>query len=181
MTTWRSRLATLRAECPTADSANSADRMPAAPPPRPNGAIGANGIAVDHAKEAERQRAAFYRLVMAEAAEALAAPDPELDHERAEVDAALAAEARGDMGQPLPAADHQRYLAALRGSALQRPPSWADHAARPSSGCWCSCCRGRWWWAAAVPVLDGTAVGPGWCCATCHPAPPNTTTIEVRT
>ena len=121
---------------------------------------------------AERQRAAFYLRAMAEAAEALATPDPDLDHERAEVGAAQAAEARGEHGAPLPAGDHQRYLATLRGSAMQRPPSWADQTMRPSPGCWCSCCRGRRWWAAQRPSLDGTGIGPGWCCATCHPPPP---------
>jgi hypothetical protein len=30
--------------------------------------------------------------------------------------------------------------------ALQRPPSWADPTALPSSGCFCSCCKGRRWW-----------------------------------
>ena len=129
----------------------------------------------------ERQRAAFYLRAMAEAAEALAAPDPDLDHERAEVADTLAAEARGDVVEPLPAEDHQRHLAALRGSAMQRPPSWGDQASRPTAGCWCSCCRGRRWWAAAVPVLDGTGIGPGWCCAWCHPAPPGAATMEVQT
>ncbi len=118
----------------------------------------------------ERERAAFLASAAAEAGESLAAPDPELAAERAEVGVALADEARGEHGAALPAADHQRHLAGLRGSAMQRPPAWADQSARPSPGCWCSCCRGRRWWAPKVPSLDGTGIGPGWACAWCHPA-----------
>lgn len=33
-----------------------------------------------------------------------------------------------------------------RQTTLQRPPSWADPAALPSHGCFCSCCHGRRWW-----------------------------------
>jgi hypothetical protein len=56
--------------------------------------------------------------------------------------------------------------------ALKRSPSWADQAARPSSGCSCSCCKGRRWWGDAH----------GWRCWACHPPdhlPPDAVT-EVR-
>ena len=128
----------------------------------------------------ERERAAFYQRAMGEAAQALAAPDPDLAAERAAT-AAMAAEARGEHGHPLPAEAHQRDLAGLRGSAMQRPPSWADHDDRPGHGCRCSRCSGRLWWAAQLPSKDCTGIGPGWCCATCHPAPPGAATTEVRT
>ncbi len=45
---------------------------------------------------------------------------------------------------------------------LQRPPSWADQAALPSRGCFCSCCKGQSWWS------EWTAP-EGWRCTTCHP------------
>jgi hypothetical protein len=50
-------------------------------------------------------------------------------------------------------------LRALRRAAMPRPPSWADSAALPSRGCFCSCCRSRQWWGDAR----------GWRCWTCHP------------
>jgi hypothetical protein len=129
----------------------------------------------------QRQRAAFYLRAMAEAAEALAAPDPDLAAERAEVGTVLAAEARGEHGAPLPAGDHQRYLAGLRGSAMQRPPSWEDQTLRPTLGSRCGPCKGWRWWAPQYPTKDGTGIGPGWRCATCHPAPPGAATLEVLT
>jgi hypothetical protein len=46
-----------------------------------------------------------------DAAAALAAPDPDLAHERAEVAAAQAAEARGEYGRPQPEADNRAALA----------------------------------------------------------------------
>jgi hypothetical protein len=47
----------------------------------------------------------------------------------------------------------------LRRAAMQRPPSWADPAARPSPGCFCSCCHTRRWWGDSR----------GWRCWACHP------------
>jgi len=47
----------------------------------------------------------------------------------------------------------------LQRAAMQRPPSWADPTARPSRGCYCSCCHGRRWWGDPR----------GWRCWTCHP------------
>jgi hypothetical protein len=102
-----------------------------------------------------------------QAAEALATPDADLDHERAEIAAALAAEARGGFGQPMSDADHRAALAGLSAAALQRPPGWSDPADSPPPGAWCSCCGrqhragGRWWREAAEPK--------GWRCWTCHP------------
>ncbi len=61
----------------------------------------------------------------------------------------------------------------LRRAALQRPPSWADPGARPSPGCFCSCCLGRRWWGDPC----------GWRCWACHPPdhlPPDAVK-EVRT
>ncbi len=129
----------------------------------------------------ERERVAFYQRAIAEAGEALAAFDPDLATERAAIAATMAAEARGELGHPLSAEAHQSHLAGLRGSAMQRPPSWADQTLRPTPGCWCGCCRGRRWWAPQRPSKDGIGIGQGWCCATCHPAPPGTATIEVQT
>jgi hypothetical protein len=66
-------------------------------------------------------------------------------------------------------------LEGLRLAALRRPVSWADATARPSAGCFCSCCKGqRWWCEREAPK--------GWRCWQCHPpdgAPAGTIT-EVR-
>ena len=53
-------------------------------------------------------------------------------------------------------------LDGLRQAALQHPPSWADATARPSRGCWCSCCKGQRWWCEVNEPK-------GWRCAQCHP------------
>ena len=42
------------------------------------------------------------------------------------------------------------YLRAAR----QRPVSWADPTARPSQGCYCSCCRGQRWWASQLRNVE---------------------------
>ncbi len=74
-------------------------------------------------------------------------------------------------------ADHMAHAAMLRGLqdvALARPPSWPDPEAVPSSGCWCSCCRGsRWWREREKPT--------GWRCWTCHPPVHDAAVVEVRT
>lgn len=120
-------------------------------------------------------------------AAALAAPDPDLAHERVVMAAARAAEAAGDVPALLPEDDHRRHLAGLMDGAMQRPPSWADASAPPSRGAWCGCCSrhrpeaGGRWWTAAQPRKDGLGIGPGWCCATCHPPPPGCDVREVRT
>lgn len=58
---------------------------------------------------------------VARAAEALAAPDPELDHERREIAAARAAEAAGAYGAPLSPEQHRTALAGLLGAARSMP------------------------------------------------------------
>ena len=59
-------------------------------------------------------------------------------------------------------AEQARMVRGLLDTARQRPPSWADTAARPSPGCWCSFCHGqRWWCEREAPR--------GWRCGTCHP------------
>ena len=54
---------------------------------------------------------------------------------------------------------HVVFLDAYMRAALQRPVSWADPAARPSPGAFCSCCKGNRWWGNAQ----------GWRCWRCHP------------
>jgi hypothetical protein len=50
----------------------------------------------------------------------------------------------------------------VRLAALKRPVSWANVAARPTQGSYCSCCRGqRWWCEREAPK--------GWRCWRCHP------------
>jgi hypothetical protein len=127
------------------------------------------------------RRAAFLARAAADAAEALAAPDPDLAAERAEVGDALAAEARGEHGAPPPAEDHQRHLAGLLDTSRQRPAAWPDQTSRPRRGDYHPACRGRRWWAPQRPSLDATGIGPGWCCAWCHPAPPGAAIEEVQT
>ena len=58
-------------------------------------------------------------------------------------------------------------------AARRRPPSWADPAALPSRGCFCTCCKGqRWWRECEAPK--------GWRCSTCHP-PDHLTAKYMRT
>ena len=54
------------------------------------------------------------------------------------------------------------FLDGYRRAALQRPPSWADPAALPSRGCFCSCCKGQQWW-------REREAPKGWRCSTCYP------------
>lgn len=62
---------------------------------------------------------------------------------------------------------------------LQRPSAWLGPAASPPKGAWCFRCGrftrggGSWWREAEAPT--------GWCCSTCHPAPPGMDVVEVRT
>ena len=74
----------------------------------------------------------------------------ELEHEAAELQAARNAEAARKYPS-LPETYYRRALVGLIRAALMRPPAWADTAARPTPGAWCSCCRrsppatgGRW-------------------------------------
>jgi len=53
------------------------------------------------------------------------------------------------------------------------PPSWSESSISPTAGARCWCCSGASWWR-----RDGS---PGWCCSTCHPAPPGALVHEVRT
>ena len=62
-------------------------------------------------------------------------------------------------------------VAGLMGAAMQRPVSWADPAAIPSSGAWCSCCRGRRWWCERIEPK-------GWRCWTCHP--PSSSDVQEK-
>jgi hypothetical protein len=58
-----------------------------------------------------------------------------------------------------------RFAPVLSGyflAGLMRPVSWYDPAARPSPGCYCSCCKGQQWWCEATAPK-------GWRCAICHP------------
>lgn len=69
----------------------------------------------------------------------------------------------GTPGTPeIPNAREIDALDGLRQAALRRPVSWADPTARPSAGCFCSCCKGhRWWCEREAPK--------GWRCWQCHP------------
>ena len=118
-----------------------------------------------------RRTAAFLARAVADAAEALATPDPDLDEERAGVAAARAAEAHGLYGAPVPEPEHGGAVAALLAVSAQRPPAWPDQSSRPTAGCRCTRCARRRWWAPEHPVLDGTGLAPGWRCATCYPPP----------
>lgn len=64
-------------------------------------------------------------------------------------------------------------LDAYMRAALRRPVSWADPAARPSPGAFCSCCKGKRWWSDSK----------GWRCWQCHPPDglPVGSVTEVRT
>jgi hypothetical protein len=62
-------------------------------------------------------------------------------------------------------------------SDLGWPPARSDPSS-PPPGAWCTCCGrftrtgGRWWRALEEP---------GWCCSTCHPAPPGMVVETVWT
>ena len=177
MTGWRRRLAALRAEeHSNANSAGSADSDDTVAPRTPIGTNGAIGIKMEVA-----ERAAALLRTAEETAAVLAAPDPDLAHERAEISAALAAEARGDFGRPVAEGRHRAALAGFLAAGLQRPPGWSDPASVPPPGAWCSCCgrlhrSGGWWWREA-------AAPKGWRCTTCHPPvhlSPNDV-VDVRT
>ena len=94
-------------------------RLRAAPPLPPLAAAGEEGGPLARARK-EEGLAAFLHRAAEEAARALAAPDPDLDHERAEVAAAQAAEARG-VWNPLPEAALRAMLAGLLAAARLRP------------------------------------------------------------
>ncbi len=83
------------------------------PPPPPVTSSGGGGFrgfrdCGDH----RSGQTAFLNVAQA-GAEALGAPDPELDRERAEVAAALAGEAAGDFGSPAPPDRHRKALDGL--------------------------------------------------------------------
>ncbi len=87
MSRLRAHLAAIRGSHPSADSVESVDRLPGA---LSRGAIGTNGTIGKGMEGVEKlsadpiaARVAFYLTAMAEAAEALATPDPDLDAERA--------------------------------------------------------------------------------------------------
>jgi hypothetical protein len=100
----------------------------------------------------------------------------------------IAAEALDGCKATTPAADWQEHgreqlqsvSRAIAGgylrAAMQLAPSWADPAALPSCGSFCSCCqRQRWWREREAPK--------GWRCSVCHPPdqlPANAVT-EMRT
>lgn len=69
---------------------------------------------------------------------------------------------------------HAETVRGLLDMAMQRPVSWADPAALPSAGCWCSCCQGRSWWSERTEPK-------GWRCSTCHPPTGIDDMREVRT
>jgi len=154
-----------------------------APPAHPAGLAGLAGLAISRGGAAILRPAPAGDVTQAPP---LAAPDPDFAHERAVIAGTMRAEAAGALPVKSPA-DHRDHLAGLERSALQRPPSWADASAVPSRGAWCGGCSrhrpegGGRWWAAANPRTDGLGVGPGWCCATCHPPPPGCGVRRVRT
>ena len=186
MTGWRERLARLRdgaTAAKTVKTAKTPDGGACLPPFGTNGSFGSGGRDANGSAEPEADRLAHLADV---GAAALAAPDPDLADERAVIAGTMRAEAAGALPVKSPA-DHRDHLAGLELSALQRPPSGADAAAVPSPGSYCGRCSrhrpeaGGRWWAAANPRTDGLGVGPGWCCATCHPPPPGCAVREVRT
>jgi hypothetical protein len=164
--TWRARLAAIRAAQGNADSAVSADSLPLGDAIGPIGAIGAN----DMGGEAWKADAAAVRI-QAEVLAVLAAPDPELEAERALLARHYVAP---PSARPYLPSDPDVVRDGLLAGALMRPPAWGD-ATPPPAGAWCSCCgrhnpeRGGRWWSPRNPRDDGTGAGPGWRCATCHP------------
>jgi hypothetical protein len=74
------------------------------------------------------------------------------------------------------APDNPTALSGYLRAALQRPPSWADPAALPQCGCFCSCCKDQRWWREREATK-------GWRCSVCHPHDhlPADAVIEVTT
>lgn len=86
--------------------------------------------------------------------------------EKAEREAIQAEPALPQRGTPERDRLDRKQAETVRGllnMAMQRPVSWADPAALPSPGCWCSCCQGRRWWCERTEPK-------GWRCSTCHPS-----------
>jgi hypothetical protein len=176
--TWRARLAAIRAAQGKDDSAVSADSLPLGDAIGPNGAIGANDIRAE-ARKAE----AWAARIQAEVPAVLAAPDPELEAERALLAAHYAAPA--DAAPYLPG-DPDPLRDGLLLASRMRLPAWSDDTP-PPPGAWCSCCgrhapqAGGRWWQPRQPRDDGTGPAPGWRCWTCHPPPPGCEALVART
>jgi hypothetical protein len=181
VTTWRDRLAALRAEDASAKRAVSANSLPDASGRTAIGAIGASDTGIETPERVQTTIAA-----------APSRPDPWLRSIAGCVARALAEGAcrerdpggylvlvRPD-GRRTTVAPHivaslaeagllPPVAAGAGGGCLQlrRPPSWSDPADLPQPGEWCTCCSrftragGRWWREAEAPL--------GWRCWTCHP------------
>jgi hypothetical protein len=195
VTTWRDRLAALRAEDANAKRAVSANSLPDASGRTAIGAIGASDTGIETPERVQTTIAAapsrpdpWLRSIAGSVARALAEGacrerDPggylvlvRQDGRRTTVAPHIVASlAEAGLLPPLPQAQE------VDASQLRRPPSWSDSADLPQPGEWCTCCSrvtragGRWWREAEAPS--------GWRCWTCHPPDgrPTTAVVEVRT
>ena len=108
-----------------------------------------------------------------QAADPAIAPSPPLaDGRTAALAAAVAALGGAGEALPLPhwPPGHwrpRRYTSDLTDqlwTTMARPISWADPAARPEEGAFCSNCEYATW------ARDKRGADGGWCCSICHPA-----------
>jgi hypothetical protein len=136
------------------------------------------------APEVERRAALLVRAA-AEAAAALADGPGAGELDAAERAALAAHYAEPPRERPYMPGDPDPLRDGLMAGELMRPPAW--EGAAPPRGAYCSCCgrhapqAGGRWWEPRHPRSDGAGTGPGWRCATCHPAPPRAITTEVLT
>ena len=99
-------------------------------------------------------------------------PPPLADGRTAALAAAVAALGGAGEALPLPhwPPGHwrpRRYTSDLTDqlwTTMARPISWADPAARPEEGAFCSNCEYATW------ARDKRGADGGWCCSICHPA-----------
>jgi hypothetical protein len=124
-----------------------------------------------------RVRADRDDLVLGASAPPLPALLDLLSHHKADIMALLRSPTPEPLGtpEPIPALPERKTKAGqprdfaqaatvpgLFQPARRLPPSWADPAALPSRGSFCSCCHGqRWWCEREAPN--------GWRCSVCHP------------
>jgi hypothetical protein len=96
-----------------------------------------------------------------QAAEALAAPDPKLDAERAAIHAEPELLPEGTPERARLDARQAAMVCGLLDASMQRPSRWPNLSLVPTPGAYCA--RGRRWCTEAGPLRRG------WRCIACHP------------
>ncbi len=147
-----------------------------------DGTRGTHRTRVSVGADAVRRRMARIARVMSCHVEVPTASVQEFTIQRTGIGATAASEALGQQDCTMSGATERGLQIEPRGSGTKYPPSCSsDQQIHPMLGSRCGCCKGHIWWASLHPTTDGTGIGPGWCCLTCHPPPPRVAILEVRT